>query len=284
MTISHNQDQSITLLMQAKIMGLKDHYYPNISINDVPQVFNPHYKPWSPKNAGLSTPIDPTTFQRGLGKFPYICNTRHDIRHAVSYLSSDMQNPTQLDEDFCRHLAAYLITTISIGLCFHTLAPNESLHLFLTSGSDAAFDVYRDSKSQLALVAKLGVFEEPSGAVLANSRKEKGVTSDSSTVAEAKAAHAGLKSLVVERNLLSDMGAPQEQPTIFYQDNKGFIDTVTKFGPCNESLRHVRRMLHVIQSHCQQKKPSVKIEYKLLPNNPPTFSQNSKPPFNTCEN
>ena len=261
MTLTYNSNQSVTLMMQAKIMQLKDQFFPDIDIADLPKVFSPNYPKWSSKKSRESSPIDSTTFRRKLGLLPYITITRHDVRPHFSFLSSNMQSPTQLDDDFLMHIFLYLITTIYIGLCFHGPSSDTDNQLFLTSASDAAFDVYHDSKSQLSLFGKLGVIDDPSGAVLANSKKEKGVTSDSATVAEAKAAHGGLKTLIVERQLLEDMGSPQLKPTMFYQDNQGFIDTVTKFGPCNDGLRHERRMLNVIQSHCQQDHPTIKIEY-----------------------
>ena len=155
-------------------MILKDHYYPNTDIKNIPEVFNPRYTKWSPAKSAASPLVDATEFRQGLGKFPYIGWTRHDIKPAISFLSTNMQHPTQLDLDFCRYLAAYLITTIFIGLCFHP--STDDLGLFLSNASDAAFDVYLDSKSQLAVWSKLGLIDDPSNAVLTSSKKEKAIT------------------------------------------------------------------------------------------------------------
>ena len=109
--------------------------------------------------------------------------------------------------------------------------------------------------------SKLGAIKDPSGAVHTSSKKEKGVTSDSATIAEAKSAFKCMKTTIVLRNLLEDMGAKQHHPTVCYQDNKGLIDTLKLFLPCKDNLRHERRMISAMQRMCQIEPAIVRVEY-----------------------
>ena len=207
MVLTTQSDKSLLLTMPAKINKIRKNFFGDADLSTIPTVFNPRMSQWNLEASRASPRIDPTTFREGLGLFPYVANIRHDIRTSVSILSSVMQDPSELDYAFCKHIAAYLITTILIGLCFHSsLSVNNNTATNLIGASDAAFDVYLDSKSQLGVIAKLQSLKDPGGCVYASSKKEKGVTSDSATVAEAKAALKGLKQLIVLRQQLEDMG------------------------------------------------------------------------------
>ena len=269
MVMTTQPNKSLLITMPAKINKIQTVFFGNAELSTIPTVFNPRMSKWNLTASRESPRMDPTTFREGLGLFPYVANTRHDIRTSVSILSSVMQDPSELDYEFCKHIAAYLITTIAVGLCFHSsLSVNNNTATSLIGASDAAFDVYLDSKSQLGVIAKLQSLSDPGGCVYASSKKEKGVTSDSATVAEAKAALKGLKQLIVLRQQLEDMGRPQSEPTPFYQDNNGLIKTMTRFGACKEPLRHIRRLLNCLKSHNDQPKPTVNTQYIKSPQQP----------------
>jgi hypothetical protein len=68
--------------------------------------------------------------------------------------------------------------------------------------------------------------------------KKQTITADYSTVAEFIAAHLATKEIMWARAMLAELGYPQENPTILYEDNKSTIAMIN--NDCNsQKTKHV---------------------------------------------
>ena len=99
---------------------------------------------------------------------------------------------------------------------------------------DASYGSHDDRKSLSACTLHIG---RDSGSFLSRSKKQT-ITADSSTVAEFIAAHLATKEIMWARTLLAELGYPQINPTILYEDNMSTIAMIN--NECNsQKTKHV---------------------------------------------
>jgi len=132
-----------------------------------------------------------------------------------------------------QRILRYLASTPEVGLTF---SPGP---ITLYCSVDASHNCYQDGKGHYGYSFSLGPHD---GAFFACSKKLKLVTL-SSTESEYVALCEATRDTIWLRRLLSDLGFPQAEPTVVYQDNKSTIDFVA--GHRNhKSTKHINPKFH----------------------------------------
>ena len=150
-------------------------------------------------------------YQSKIGSLLYLANqTRPDILYAVNMHSRYTKSPTQEDVISVHRIFLYLAGTPSLGI---TLRSGEGIILYATV--DASYGNHVDRKSHTGCTLHIG---RRSGSFLTRSKKQT-VTADSSTIAELIAAFTVTKEIMWARSLLAEIGYPQLEPTVIYEDN-----------------------------------------------------------------
>ena len=104
--------------------------------------------------------------------------------------------------------------------------------VILNATVDASYANHIDRKSHSGCTLHIG---RTSGAFLSRSKKQT-ITADSSTVAELIAAHLAAKEIMWARSILAEMGYPQINPTILFEDNMSTIHIIN--NDCNSQKTH----------------------------------------------
>ena len=195
-------------------------------------------------------------YRNYVGMLTWIASsTRPDIATVVSFLSSYQSCPTQAHIDAAKYVGRYLNSTLERGLNFSHAASNKLLEGFTqipisddvvpTAFADANWGPQDASHPTEANIRKVSIMETRSvcgfvtfmggGPVQWKAFKEER-NSRSSCEAEIKATDECTKSIQFFRNVLADIGFPQETPTPVYNDNKGAIDWSASMS--NKKMRH----------------------------------------------
>jgi len=149
-------------------------------------------------------------------------------------LAQKFSKPTNCDVRKAKRVfQQYLRRTPDIGVIFN---PGE---VELTCYADAAYNVYPDARSHIGYTFSLS---KQDGSFYAKSRKTK-LTALSSTEAEYVALCEACRDAVWLRRLLSDMGFPQNKPTLIWQDNKSTIDFVRGHRQ-HQASKHINPEFH----------------------------------------
>jgi len=158
---------------------------------------------------------DQTLYQAKVGSALWLTNgTRPDSLFAVNIRSRYTHCPTKFDMLAMDRVLQYLASTPDLGLTFSS---TEGVKLYATV--DSSYGNHEDRKSHSGCTLHIG---QNSGSFLTRSKKQT-ITADSSTVAEFIAAHLATKEIMWARSLLAELGYPQLDPTILYEDNKSTI-------------------------------------------------------------
>jgi hypothetical protein len=169
-----------------------------------------------------------------VGSLNYLAQfSRPDILFAVSVLAQKCSKPTNRDIRKAKRVFQYLRRTPDIGVSF---GPGR---VKLTCYADAAYNVYPDARSHIGYTFSLG---KQDGSFYAKSRKTK-LTALSSTEAEYVALCEACRDAVWLRRLLSDIGFPQNKPTLIWQDNKSTIDFVRGHRQ-HQASKHINPKFH----------------------------------------
>ena len=169
-------------------------------------------------------------YQSKVGSLLYLANqTRPDILYAVNMHSRYTKSPTQEDVLAVHRIFLYLAGTPSLGITFHS---GEGIVLYATV--DASYGNHIDRKSHTGCTLHIG---RHSGSFLTRSKKQT-VTADSSTIAELIAAFTVTKEIMWARSLLAEIGYPQLEPTIIFEDNMSTIAMVNNDGN-SQKTKHI---------------------------------------------
>lgn len=169
-------------------------------------------------------------YQSKVGSLLYLANqTRPDILYAVNMHSRYTKSPTQEDVIAVNRIFLYLAGTPSLGITLHS---GEGIVLYATV--DASYGNHIDRKSHTGCTLHIG---RRSGSFLTRSKKQT-VTADSSTIAELIAAFTVTKEIMWARSLLAEIGYPQLEPTIIYEDNMSTIAMVNNDGN-SQKTKHI---------------------------------------------
>ena len=169
-------------------------------------------------------------YQSKVGSLLYLANqTRPDILYAVNMHSRYTKSPTQEDVLAVHRIFLYLAGTPSLGITLHS---GEGIVLYATV--DASYGNHIDRKSHTGCTLHIG---RHSGSFLTRSKKQT-VTADSSTIAELIAAFTVTKEIMWARSLLAEIGYPQLEPTIIFEDNMSTIAMVNNDGN-SQKTKHI---------------------------------------------
>jgi hypothetical protein len=250
-----NVNGSVTLLQLGQLKRVKEHFFPNTEYSDIPQVYVPLPREWTPEASKNSPPVTVNDFLADVGTIMYILRTRLDIGTSISILSGKGKSPTELDDKAANHLAAYLLTTATVGLTFYPGSEGADSIVRYIGAADAGFDVDLDSKSRFGWTAKqLDSTGEKGkgGAILAKSKKESGPPSDSACTAEVGAVCELIKDVVVIRGIADELGFPQDQPTNIEEDNQSVCQLTKDINGKGKRCRHIARHIAFVAGYIQE--------------------------------
>jgi hypothetical protein len=153
--------------------------------------------------------LDPKEYKSRVAKVMYLATkTRPDLLFTVSTLASRASEPYEADMISLNHLYDYINSNQTIPLNFKCLDMN------LSASVDASHDIHRDSKGHSGLVISIGGVP-----VFHRSTKQKNV-STSVMQAEIDALFGSLPYILWFKDLLVELGYPQNGPTPVEQDNR----------------------------------------------------------------
>ena len=179
--------------------------------------------------------------------------TRPDIAYAVSVLTRYMSSPRTPHWKAAKHVLRYLKGTKQMGINF---SGNGKLYGAVDSDWGMCPDT---SKSTSGFC-----FWFAGGPISWQSRRQK-VVADSSTEAELRAAHYAVRECKWLRDVLSDLGELESEPTIIFEDNQGLLK-ITENTQALDRCRHVSRQANSLRESILHK--IVKLEYIASKENP----------------
>jgi hypothetical protein len=157
------------------------------------------------------------SFARLLGEVQYIANsTRPDITYAVNKLASYTANPSLQHSIALKRILRYLAGTKNFGITYSKNASNTDGNIF-HGFADAAYANNEDNRSTSGYI-----FLAAGGAITWRSKKQTTIAL-SSTEAEYVALSEAGREVCWLRNLLFELGYPQNSPTLVKGDNDGSI-------------------------------------------------------------
>jgi hypothetical protein len=216
----------------------------NISVPDKPPRYPMHTDYLSTQSSD-ETPLLPDhlqkVYQQKVGCLMYLMTqTRLDLHFSVSQLSRRSSIATNKDMIACDRVLQYVAKTKELGLTFCTHGDPLDLHVMC----DVSYNCYPDSsKSHTGVSLHLGRY---SCAFMTISKKQT-IIADSLTVAEFIGTHAAVKAILWVRNLLSELGYPQDkETTILYQDNESSINMISHKGNAGRS-KHIQLRYNIIR-------------------------------------
>jgi hypothetical protein len=170
-----------------------------------------------------------------LGKLLYMIKTRPDISYSVNRMTTRAMKCTNKNFDALLRIVSYLGEARHLGLRFRgdtkqMLAELTRLICFV----DAAHATHPDSRSHIGLC-----FSFPGLGAMFYCASKKGLRVVlESTEAETDAAVEGTKEVIYFRQLLLELGFPQEAPTVIYADNTSMITLATDFSGNHKRVKH----------------------------------------------
>ena len=185
-----------------------------------------------------------------VGSLLYLAkHTRPDILFAVTCCARKTQQPTIYDWNAVERILRYVAHTKDLGLSFHS---GEGILLCATS--DASYASHIDCKSHSGITLHLGRY---SGSFHSVSKKQS-ITALSSTEAEFVATTEAAKEIIWARLLLYDLGFPQIEPTVLYEDNQSTIKLIGDES-YHAKTKHIDVRFHFIREHCVN--GEIRVEY-----------------------
>ncbi|SJL04873.1 uncharacterized protein ARMOST_08244 [Armillaria ostoyae] len=175
-------------------------------------------------------------YQSVIGSLLYAARgTRPDISHAVQELGQFASNPGPEHWTALKRVCRYLAGTRNLELVFRA---NEEGEIISTGYSDASFASNPDDRKSIS-----GYTYLIGGASFAWSSKKQSTVALSSTEAEYTALTHATRQAIWNRNLLSELGCPQEDSTLIFEDNQSTI------ALARDPQYHARSKHFDIQNH-----------------------------------
>eukprot|EP00041_Stephanoeca_diplocostata_P015906 m.306915 g.306915 ORF g.306915 m.306915 type:complete len:742 (-) comp20191_c1_seq64:343-2568(-) len=190
-------------------------------------------------------PTDKTEYQQLQGTLNYIAmTTRPDISYAVSQTSQAQQQPTVFHSNLQKRILKYLkgTTTLKIHYKISTSPTTNTLIAF----ADASFQSNTQSRSHTGWIIFFN------GAPIAWSSSIQKTIASSTQEAEIIACHSCIKTIIYLRNLLYDLGYPQQHPTQLFCDNTAAIEYY-ETGLRTKRNQHIDRNIHHLQQQAANK-------------------------------
>jgi hypothetical protein len=164
--------------------------------------------------------VDVTDFRSKVMELNYLSKIRPDIKVALGYLATKIQEPTMGDFAKLERVRKYIYGSKEFKM---RIKPVDNIQVY--ASADASFGPYKDGKSTTGLVLTVGC---PNAPVLARTTKQKSVA-NSSTAAELIAFSSTLEEVLWIMELLNELGFKQDAIQI-EQDNSSTMRLIEK-GP-----------------------------------------------------
>ena len=177
-------------------------------------------------------------YQKLIGTLIYALATRADIRKEVIFLASKSSCPTVGDMVKLTKVFAYLKQTPTMGPIFDS---KEGAILY--AYADAAFNNHPGCTSHGGSFLCIG---KQSAAIAAHSREITSCVALSSMEAEYITLCETSRVVIYMRRFLSDIGFPQSQPTIIFEDNSAAI-SLASCSNIPKKSRHILLRYHFIK-------------------------------------
>lgn len=198
----------------------------------------------------LEPPGDRQRYMEMTGTLMYAAiSTRPDIAHAVHYLASHMQAPTQRHMQAAERVLRYLAGTKEVGLVFgsrngptvgDSRGRRAQVQVDVCAFADADWANDRgDRRSVSGWVAKLN------GDPISWSSKKQRVVALSTCEAELYAESAAIQEVLWLRGLMEELGLHTQTGSIVYGDNQSAI-AVSENGVKGERTKHVDVKYHFV--------------------------------------
>ncbi|KAH9697084.1 hypothetical protein KPL71_023464 [Citrus sinensis] len=191
--------------------------------------------------------IDPTFFKSLVGSLRYLTCMRPDILYVVGLVSRYMENPKTTHFKAAKRILRYIKGTINFGLLYSF---SNDYKLVGYSDSDWGGDV-DDRKSTTRFVFFMG-----DTAFTWMSKKQPIVTL-STCEAVYVAATSSVCHAIWLRNLLKELGLPQEEPIEICVDNKSTI-ALSKNPVFHDRSKHIDTRYHFIRECIARKEVQIK--------------------------
>jgi hypothetical protein len=176
-------------------------------------------------------------------------STRPDIAHAVHYLASHMQAPTQRHMQAAERVLRYLAGTAEVGLVFgsrngdrvgDSRGRQAQVQVDVCAFADADWANHKgDRRSVSGWVAKLN------GDPVSWSSKKQRVVALSTCEAELYAEAAAIQEVLWLRGLMEELGLNTRTGSVVYGDNQSAI-AVSHNGVKSERTKHVDVKYHFV--------------------------------------
>ena len=239
--IKYNLNGSMTLSQPGFIMQLLEEYGMLDSVlakTPMSYLFNDEQQ----DNSNKLSYEEQKKFMSILGSLIFLLRTRADIAYAINRLSLRSTKATTLDMQALFRILRYLNGTRDLGitLCKDvTFSKVVQLHAYV----DAAYGVHCDGKSHSGYCFLLGPHKN--GMFYSRSFKQSNVAL-SSTEAEVNPLVDVTKKIIWFRQLLTELGFPQLDPTPVFEDNSSAITIATKWSGNSKRTKHFGIRIHFL--------------------------------------
>jgi len=175
-----------------------------------------------------------------IGSLIWACGTRPDISMAVGKVARFMKDPGYQHYQAVKRLFRYLKQTDGCCLTYHAKA-SDQMYCYVDSSFADDMETMRSTSGWIVMWKGAGISFK--------SRLQK-LISTSTQYAEYVAASECSREVMYLRMLLAELGFPQLEATIMYEDNEACIG-LTK-DPVNHSMsRHISIRFHYVREQCK---------------------------------
>jgi hypothetical protein len=182
------------------------------------------------------------SYAKLLGELQYIANaTRPDIAYAVNRLASYTANPSLQHTTALKRILRYLSGTRTYGITYHRVPEYSNLFYGFADAAYANADDYKSTSGY--------VFIAGGGAITWRSKKQTTIAL-SSTEAEYVALSEAAREAFWLRNLYSELGFDQKEPTLIRGDNDGSI-AIAQNPQFHKRSKHIAIRWHWIRDQVQ---------------------------------
>jgi len=240
--MQYNDDHSITVHLEGYNLKLLT----KAGMDKVPPALTPSLPGFF--NAPTdTTPVDIKHYQSNNGGLIYTLPIRGDIRKETIHLCHSNSNPTVSDKEKQTHLLRYVKGTPSLGPTFNAI--KDPLGVRICGASDAAHAVHTDGSSQSANTISVGDGNAP---FYTHSGAERSFVSPDACGAEYIALGRCAKNVLYFRQFAEELGYPQNEPSVIYQDNQSAIK-LTVAPAISKKSRYMFTRHHFIRSLYENK-------------------------------
>uniref|UniRef100_A0A2N9FD26 Integrase catalytic domain-containing protein n=1 Tax=Fagus sylvatica TaxID=28930 RepID=A0A2N9FD26_FAGSY len=180
--------------------------------------------------------LNPSMYQRLVGRLIYLTNTRPDLTFVVSVVSQFMHAPRTAHLDAVYHILRYLKTSPGLGL-FYSASHQSGLSCF----TDAD---YAGSQTDRRSTTGLSTFY--GNHLISWKSKKQAVVSRSSAEAEYRAMAQGTCEILWLRSILNELGFTEKDSSQLFCDNKSAI-MLASDSVLHERSKHIEVDIHFIR-------------------------------------